>query len=315
MALAIAGGVRLRGQLNCFVVFPRSHAVKNHIVIAMGCVLCLGAAAQQATPSYVIGVSIVTGFPPHGSCPLFIGGVYPHSPAADAGIKAGDRLLTIDGTAVNNLEDASKRMHSSTASPVVVGFARGATHDTATVQRVEYASLLRENGEKEIDGVDMDLNATDAEAGDLVAERKAMEEAFKARDCSIAFPDRHYPVNKKLYYPGFEVFVWDKGQQVTVGGIEHGPAYRSGVRWGDRILAVNGVDPHGKSIAELESLLSSVGPAPMVLTINRAGTKKSFSFDLEQATGVLRDNVLKVVDGHIVPLWTTDEYLPCFEAN
>ena len=166
---------------------------------------------------------------------------------------------------------------------------------------------------KQLDRLEVDMDTTEAEVRDLLAEQQAVEGAFRAGDVTVAFPDHHYPANKQLYYPGFEVFVWDKGQQITVGGIENGPAYRSGIRWGDRILTVNGVDPHGKSIAAMEALLSSPQPAPMVLTISRAGTQKTFSFTLEQASDVLRENRWKVVHGQIVPLWIPDKYLPCFE--
>ena len=61
-----------------------------------------------------------------------------------------------------------------------------------------------------------------------IAIRQALE---RATDLTRAFPG-HYPANEQLYYPGFEVFIWDKGNQVTVGGIEDGPASRAGVRWG-----------------------------------------------------------------------------------
>jgi C-terminal processing protease CtpA/Prc len=100
---------------------------------------------------------------------------------------------------------------------------------------------------------------------------------------------------------------------VIVGGIEDGPASRAGVRWGDRIIAVNGVDPRSKSVAELEFLLSSPKPATMTLTIERAGIRKTFSFELAQAATVLRDNRWQVKNGKLVPLWAPEKYLPCFE--
>jgi S1-C subfamily serine protease len=122
----------------------------------------------------------------------------------------------------------------------------------------------------------------------------------------------HYPENEKLYYPGFEVFVWDKGRQVTIGGIEDGPASRAGARWGDIILSVNGIDPRNKSVADLQPIFSSLKPEVMTLVIVRAGPTKTLSFELEQATTVLRNNNKKLVRGTLVPAWVSEEYLPCF---
>jgi len=133
-----------------------------------------------------------------------------------------------------------------------------------------------------------------------------------AKDLSTAFPG-HYPANKELYYPGFEVFTWDEGNHVIVGGIEDGPAARAGIRWGDRIIAVNGVDPRKKSVAELESLLSSSKPTSMTLIIERGGPKKTFTIALAQAAVVLRDNQWQVINGKLVPLWAPEQYLSCFE--
>ncbi len=120
-------------------------------------------------------------------------------------------------------------------------------------------------------------------------------------------------MNKELYYPGFEVFILENGNHIIVGGIEDGPASRAGIRWGDRIVAVNSVDPRGKSAAEIESLLSSTKPAPINLTISRGEAPKTFTFALEQAAEVLRDNRLKIVNGEMVPLWLPDKYLPCWK--
>jgi hypothetical protein len=39
---------------------------------------------------------------------------------------------------------------------------------------------------------------------------------------------------------------------------------------------------------------------------------KTLSFELEQATTVLRNNNKKLVRGKLVPAWTPEEYLPCF---
>ncbi|MGC0777479.1 MAG: hypothetical protein WCD68_09755, partial [Candidatus Acidiferrum sp.] len=111
------------------------------------------------------------------------------------------------------------------------------------------------------DGRLVALDSSDAETQE---QRDVIKAMSSATDRFTVFPG-HYPADKSLYYPGFEVFVWDKGSQVRVGGIEDGPASQSGVRWGDEIMSVNSVDPRGKSLAELESLLSSPKPGRMEL--------------------------------------------------
>jgi C-terminal processing protease CtpA/Prc len=152
-------------------------------------------------------------------------------------------------------------------------------------------------------------DAADAEIKYLLSIGSAVE---NAKDLSTAFRG-HYPANKRLYYPGFKVFSWNEGTQVVVGGIESGPASRAGIRWGDRIIAVNGIDPRKKSVTALESLLSSPKPTSMTLIIERGDLQRTFTIELAQAESVLRDNHWQVVGGKLVPLWISEKYLPCFE--
>ena len=100
---------------------------------------------------------------------------------------------------------------------------------------------------------------------------------------------------------------------MTVGGIEDGPGSSGGVRWGDQIVAVDGVDPHKKPVAQLESMLSAPIPRSMTLTIGRADVRKTFSFELAQAATVLRDNQWQVMNGRLIRLWAPKKYLPCFQ--
>lgn len=84
------------------------------------------------------------------------------------------------------------------------------------------------------------------------------------------------------------------------------------MRSGDHILAVNGVDPHGKSDEELASMLSGPTPRLIVLVVARGGVTKTFSFELERVEVVLTENHLRVANGKIIPDWVTSKYLPCF---
>lgn len=281
--------------------------MKVLVALVILCAFCQGAPSQETEPQFVIGVAL-TGSKP--SCPVFVNFVRKNSPAAAAGIKPGDRVIAVDGNTTTDVQDAARRLTSKTARPVTVQLIRDEKPYRLTVEREDIATVLQKDGWKVLgDGTLVRSDATDGEVKQLHEIEHALEDA---EDRAVAFPG-HYPVNKQLYYPGFEAFIWDKGNQVTVGGTEDGPASREGVRWGDRIIAVNGVDPHGKSIVELESLLSSPIAATMRLTIERASIRKTFSFELAQAATVLRENHWQVRNGKLVPLWAPEKYLNCFE--
>jgi hypothetical protein len=228
----------------------------------------------------------------------------------------GDVLLSIDGQVVHAFSDVIDHLSlSAVPGKVTAQFARDETTYSVTMEREDYARILETNGLKEVDGLQVDLDATDADVKDQVEEQQALEKAMRSGDNRTIFTDRHYPDDKTLYYPGFEVFVWNHRAQITVGGIENGPAQRSGVRWGDHILLVNGIDPHGKSDAELATLLSSPTPRAMVLLVARGGREKTFSFDLKRADAVLSENHLQVASGKVIPDWVSGKYLPCFVRN
>lgn len=278
--------------------------------------VCAGCSGEQTRQKFVIGVDIIG---PNSSCPngpVFIGSVRRISPAASAGIATGDQLIGIDGTPVRDLRDATHRLSSDSRQPVVLELRRGQVAQKLSVQREESDALWLQNGLRMLnDGLVVGADYTEAEIDEI---RRVTGELMLAMRSGSAgavlnvFPT-HYPANKRLYYPGFEVFVWDQGKQVRVGGIENGPAKESGIRWGDRVLSVNGVDPRRKSFPELESLLSSPNPKRMRIIIERTHVRKKFSFQLARAADVLRENNWQIVDGQMVPLWVPEEYVSCFK--
>ena len=258
---------------------------------------------KEPNPKYVIGASIVGSKSP---C-LFIGGVRAKSPAAAAGIKSGDRIVAVDGTAVTTVLDAAQHMRSESANPVTLQLVRDGKPYSVTVQRELHSEILKKNGMRTLEGgMIAPLDATEAEM------RHKMLAIKEERLADRVFPT-HFPNDEKLYYPGFEIFVLKNPSQIAVGGIEDGPASRAGVHWGDIIISVNGADPRNKSVAELEALLSSQKGAAMTLTIDRDGVTKTFSFQLEQAARVLRDNQLQLAKGQPIPLGIPEEHLSCFE--
>ena len=270
------------------------------------CATWVAGFSQDREPKYVTGMTL---FGTKPSCPVFVGGVGRVSPAAKAGIEAGDRLIAINGVFIANLQDAVQALHGESGEPVTLQLARGKAVYSVTVQKESMAARLKRDGQKTVAGDVAPLDATDAE----IKQRSSLIRDLDSDPTRIArmFPT-HYPENEKLYYPGFEAFVWDKGRHVTIGGIEDGPASRAGAWWGDIILTVNGIDPRNKSVVDLEPIFSSQKTETMILVVDRAGVTKTFTFELEQAATVLRDNNKKLVRGTLVPLWVPEEYLRCF---
>ena len=108
---------------------------------------CLIFFGQQAKPKYVIGASIVGGKSP---C-VFIGSVRAKSPAADAGIRAGDRIVTVDGTIVTTAQDAARHMRSESANPMTLQLMRDRKLHSVTVQRELYTAILERDGMKTLE--------------------------------------------------------------------------------------------------------------------------------------------------------------------
>jgi C-terminal processing protease CtpA/Prc len=268
---------------------------------------------QQNRPDYVTGVEIhgVNAACPNGT--VFIGRVAPKSPADVAGIRAGDLLLAINNEPVRDFRDAVTRIRATDPDPVILQVRRDGSILTFTVRREPRDVVLGREGLRMLDdGFAVGTDYTSADIAELRRLNAELNSAVKQNDFVNVFPG-HYPKDKSLYYPGFEIFEWNEGRQVQVGGIEEGPAKKAGVRWGDRIISVNGQSVQGKSLPQLENLFSSSDQAMMRLVVERTGVVKSFTFPLARAADVLQENGWRMVEGKMIPLWLPDEYLKCFE--
>lgn len=264
--------------------------------------LLSGASAwQNEDDPYSIGVTLSS----RAGCPVFVIGVSAESPAKHSGIQAGDKVLAVEGTPVKDLKTATNLLQSSGPTPVDVRLERGEKEVDVVVGREKRSAIYRQAGQNIMSGVIVPFGTTQAEVDRMLS--------FDGhRFVGRAFLATHYPRNPQLFYGGFEMFILRDPAQVTVGGIENGPAARAGVHWGDVVISVNGIPIAGKTATELESLFSAREPAIMHLQIDRLGSQKTFDFHLENAEDIAHQNGKQFVDGQIVPLGISEEDLHCF---
>ncbi len=265
------------------------------------------ALAQQGPDPYGVGVSVIVGSTK--ACPIFIGDVRAKSPAELAGLSSGDRLLEVDSKKVQGmpLPEVAKLLRSDQPGPVTLKLWHKGKVYEALVQREKYSSILAGAGLKSAGGFLVPLDTTEVEV-------KRMTENEQQPISHRVFP-LHYPLNTDLYYGGFEIFIFAHPPQVAVGGLEQGPASRSGIHQSDVILSVNGVDPTGKSPEELEALFSSDQPKSFRLVVDRVTTTKTLEFQLEKVSDVLKENHHRLVSGTLLPDGTADEDVHCFTEN
>lgn len=237
---------------------------------------------------------------------MVVRGVSAKSPAEAAGILAGDHLLAIDGTETTRLNgiQAATLIRSDHASTVALKLSRAGKPYSVAVKREKLSAQLARDGKKAVGGIVVPADATEAEI-------KRMAEFDGSRIDARVFPS-HYPADPEAYYGGFEVFVLRNPDEVMVGGIENGPASRAGVHWGDRIVSVNGIDPKGKTLAQLERLFSSVRAAPMRLKTERGGQIRTREFRLARTAGLLAENGLRLERGQLVPAGLANADVRCF---
>jgi S1-C subfamily serine protease len=281
------------------------------MLTSLACATCFAAGfpsafAQNAPDPYAIGADIIVGS--KKTCPIFIGGVVAKSPAEQAGIRSGDRLLAVDGKDVRGMQppQVRKLIRSDHPGEVRVKLWREGKVYEVVVQREKFSSILAGEGKKQVGGLIVPLDTSEAEVKRMM-ETENDERPIVGR----AFP-LHYPLNADLYYGGFEIFVFAHPPQVAVGGLEQGPASRAGIHQGDVILSVNGIDPTGKSPEELEALFSSTRPRSDKLVVDRVAATKTLEFQLEKVPDVLKENHLRLVHGTLIPDGLADEDVPCF---
>lgn len=265
------------------------------VSVAAGLAYLVAALAMPAE-EYATGMTLVR---PGPACPLYVVGVVPGSPANRAGLRPGDRLVSIDGKPAGDRDLLS----SQAPQPVAIGIVRSGESMTIRVGREPSSNLLRKQGLERVEDLLVPIRTSREEVNYL--------KSFEVRDItSVVFPDGHYPRDMTLYYPGFEVFLL-KDLGPTVGGIENGPAKRAGVEYGDVVMSIDGVVATDKSAAELEALLSGREARRVVLVLERLGKRKRCEFILDRADGILAANGMQVVRGKHLPAAIPAAELEC----
>jgi membrane-associated protease RseP (regulator of RpoE activity) len=206
--------------------------------------MCLAAgfstvSAQNAPDPYpyTVGASIFIGS--KKSCSFFIDDVAAKSPAEQAAIRPGDRLLAVDGKNVMGMQplQVQKLIRSDRPGNVTLKLWREGKAFEAVVARQKRSAIFAGEGKKAAGPFIVPLDTTEAEV-------KRMMETEERAIVGRALP-LHYPLNTDLYYGGFEIFIFAHPPQAAVGGLEKGAASRAGIHPGDVMLSVNGVDPTG----------------------------------------------------------------------
>ena len=304
------------------VKLNREIAVRNPIAqnsatsvapfIVFTALACFGVSSvlrgQLIGDTYTIGISLLKN--ERRSCPAFVFGVYPKSPAGLAGIQSGDKLLKVDGIDVSSFGSAeiSRLIRDDRASEVSIRVERQGAQTEFTMKLEKFSSILADAGFKIADDAILPIDEPATEQSEKVRNLHFDPDHIDFR----VFP-MHYPTDLNLYYGGFEVYVFRMPSMVVVGGIESSPASRAGIHWGDTILKVNGVPVVGKSLAELERMFSADHPVLTKLTLYRASSEKTIIYTLAKASDIIAENSKSLYKGGIIPSGVADGDLHCFD--
>jgi len=262
---------------------------------------------QSSEDEYVTGMTVIGKTASDSSCPILVWKVPPGTPAANAGIRPGDRLQAINGQSVVDIEQARSLLHAAEPVPIALELTRKHRSFKVTVSRIKLSASIDMEGWKS--GPGDTLFPKDASEAEMQRVSKITREPPEKEK---VFPIGHYPSNLEIYYPGFEVFTW-KDSPMTVGGMEDGRAKAAGVHYGDPIVSVNGTSPYGKSMPDLQRLFSSPTPTGMTLIVNRDGEIKTFKFELAKASEIARLNHKRLYNGRMIPSVIPDHDLHCWE--
>ena len=258
-------------------------------------------AQQQMPPQYVIGVDLAQ---PKQGCPVFVRRVDPQGPAAKAGVKPGDAVVTIDGVPIESLADMQKVTRDKPRR-VRIEVARAGGKYAYDVEREPLADQLERQGRKVApNGAQVPADMSDAEIDRI-------RNFDPARVKDVVFPNG-LPEDPATYFGGFQVMLVQMPEEVMVGPMDDGPATHAGVHLGDIIVAVNGTEVKGLTAAQLMPLFTSAKPGRMRLRVRRLEVERVFEFPLWKTSDILAVNQLQVVRGQIVPAGVAEKDLPCF---
>ena len=268
--------------------------------LALGIALSATISGQHMPDPYSTGMTLLS----FKGCPVFVGGTVKESPAERGGVRPGDQVQAIAGISVTNIGHAARLLQSDQPIPVTIRLKQnGKTFDTV-LRREKRSVIFARSGKKIVSGAIVPPDTTDAEVDRMIA--------FDGKRIETRVFPTHYPEDPDAFYAGFEMFILHNPVQVRVGGIEDGPASRAGVHWGDVLVSVNGVPTAGRTPLELKRMFLATHREKMRLQIDRMGSLKMFDFYLEKAQDIARQNGKRFVDGRLVPIWVSNEYLHCF---
>jgi carboxyl-terminal processing protease len=143
---------------------------------------------------------------------------------------------------------------------------------------------------------------------DKAKENKMVEGAIKGMTDALGDPYTVYMNQKEFQefmtqtegsYAGLGIYVGDKdGRIVVIAPIEDSPAEKAGIKSGDIIVKVNGIDVTAKEMDKAVSMMKGKEGTKVKVTILRDG-KKTIDFNLTRAKIVLKTVKGEMLKGNI----------------
>lgn len=224
------------------------------------------------------------------------------SPAKDAGIRIGDRVVSIDGHEVNSARDIAEDLWGKADQTVEVTVRRGRERQTFTLRPASPPNpklgiscvsteieALQGNGPAEQAGLDVGDSITAVNAkpvGSIVAIDRTIRDAYGEVQLTVEGPEGqesavtvNLPDREALEEFLFSFECTTSNQLTWLR--EGGPAWEAGMRPGDRIVEVG-----GESVATWEEILTAHaehGHQPRTVTWVREGTEHSAEVTPEES--------------------------------